>query len=357
MILEINKNLILRNFKSFLSKTIIPATISSIFFITYYFLKHEFRAFSFIGLVISLLCLLLALILFANSTRKVHVIWGFFNISVAIWGWGCFLVGTSYHNYLEALFSWKLFVFGITFIPVFCYHFISEYCCIKSKIFLYFCYAQAIAFSFINIFSNLLVDKLVFKFNEFYYLKANFLYSLFFLIWIIIVLVSFINLYRYYRVSTGLKRIQSAYLFYGMMVGFIGGSTTAPLAWDINIYPAGHFLTCFYAAVSTYAIFKYQLIDIKTAITRISLFLAVYTIVLGIPFAIAFGWQTELIELIGQNWWIVPLLSSTALATAGPFMYLHIQKKAEDRLLSEQRQYQSTLRKASLGMGVFSSWN
>jgi signal transduction histidine kinase len=39
------------------------------------------------------------------------------------------------------------------------------------------------------------------------------------------------------------------------------------------------------------------------------------------------------------------------LATAGPFIYLYFQKKAEDRLLQEQRQYQATLRQASMGMG------
>ncbi|MCA9409124.1 MAG: GAF domain-containing protein, partial [Candidatus Omnitrophica bacterium] len=35
----------------------------------------------------------------------------------------------------------------------------------------------------------------------------------------------------------------------------------------------------------------------------------------------------------------------------GPFIYFFIQKKAEDKLLKEQRQYQTTLSQASLGMG------
>ncbi len=38
-------------------------------------------------------------------------------------------------------------------------------------------------------------------------------------------------------------------------------------------------------------------------------------------------------------------------ATIGPFIYLYIQKRAEDRLLQEQRRYQATLRQASAGMG------
>ena len=40
------------------------------------------------------------------------------------------------------------------------------------------------------------------------------------------------------------------------------------------------------------------------------------------------------------------------LATVGgSFIYLYVQKRAEDRLLQEQRRYQATLRQASAGMG------
>ncbi|MFH1622384.1 MAG: GAF domain-containing sensor histidine kinase, partial [Candidatus Omnitrophota bacterium] len=51
-----------------------------------------------------------------------------------------------------------------------------------------------------------------------------------------------------------------------------------------------------------------------------------------------------------DKWWWVPMGLLTILATAGPFIYIFINKKAEDRLLREQRQYQNTLRQASSGM-------
>lgn len=41
----------------------------------------------------------------------------------------------------------------------------------------------------------------------------------------------------------------------------------------------------------------------------------------------------------------------TVLATGGPFIYLYIQKRAEEQLLKEQRRYQTTLSQASAGMG------
>lgn len=95
-------------------------------------------------------------------------------------------------------------------------------------------------------------------------------------------------------------------------------------------------------------IFSYM----KVIITRTGIFVIVYSLVLGIPFFLAFGLQSTLIALAGEKWWwMIPLVTSTLLATIGPYLYLHIQKRAEDQLLRDQRRYQSTLRKASLGMG------
>lgn len=39
-----------------------------------------------------------------------------------------------------------------------------------------------------------------------------------------------------------------------------------------------------------------------------------------------------------------------ALATVGPFIYIYVDRKAEERLLKEQRRYQETLKQASVGM-------
>ncbi|OGX40391.1 MAG: hypothetical protein A2984_01585, partial [Omnitrophica WOR_2 bacterium RIFCSPLOWO2_01_FULL_41_12] len=49
-------------------------------------------------------------------------------------------------------------------------------------------------------------------------------------------------------------------------------------------------------------------------------------------------------------WWMAPLILMGALATVGPFIYIFLQRKAEDRLLREQRRYQETLKQASVGM-------
>jgi len=152
------------------------------------------------------------------------------------------------------------------------------------------------------------------------------------------------------KTLTLLKRNQLKYVFIAYLIGS-GASVDYFGKYGFEIYPFGYINMICVVFVFTYAIIKYRLLDISVAITRTGIFVAVYGVVLGIPFALAFGCQQWLAALIGEKWWIVPLVSSTVLATAGPFIYLYIQKKAENRLLQEQKRYQATLRQASLGMG------
>jgi signal transduction histidine kinase len=90
--------------------------------------------------------------------------------------------------------------------------------------------------------------------------------------------------------------------------------------------------------------------DIKVAITRTGLFIAIYAIILGLPIAGAFWFKPGLISLFGANWWLASLVLTAALATSGPFVYIRLQKKVESTLLKEQRKYQETLKQASVGM-------
>lgn len=90
----------------------------------------------------------------------------------------------------------------------------------------------------------------------------------------------------------------------------------------------------------TYAIVKYQLMDIKITITRAGIFLTVYTFVLGIPFWVGYIIQS----------WIFAGASMVILATLGHLIYRNIHKKAEDIFFAEQRRYQKILLEAASGM-------
>lgn len=212
-------------------------------------------------------------------------------------------------------------------------------------------YAQAVIFSCLNVFSNSFITGVERKFPTLYWANVGFWYKPFIILYFIILTYAFYELILAYRVSSGNKKTQVGYFLLGMLVGFSGGLTNFLPCYSTAVYPVGNFTIPIYCLVVTYAILRYRLLDISIAVTRTGIFIAVYSLVLGIPFALAFGWHEKLNALLGSNWWMVPLVSSTILATAGPFIYLYIQKKAENRLLQEQKRYQATLRQASLGMG------
>jgi two-component system NtrC family sensor kinase len=304
----------------------------------------KFNLFIFSSLFLSLACIPLAVLIFLNARSRVHWLWGAFNVAVGVYGIGMFLAGIS-KNYEGAFFWWKIALFGVANIGLFFYFTIIEFCGIKQKrIWSYVVVIHGLIFSFLSLASNFIFDTLQYSFNDFYYYKAGFGWNIFFAIWFVIVFRSFILLFRFIQENKGFKATQAKYLFWGMLLGFTSGATASIPSWGIHIYPAWHFLVSIYAAICTYAIFKYQLMDIKLAITRLGVFVFVYSLVLGIPVWLGF-------KLLGNGLWLVPVTFMGVLATVGPFVYLYIQKRAEDRLLQEQRRYQATLRQASAGMG------
>ena len=158
---------------------------------------------------------------------------------------------------------------------------------------------------------------------------------------------AFFRFFRLYVKSTGLKRIQFLYItIANLTINIFSGFTNVFLLWfGIQKYIwLGPPLTLIWFSILCYAIFRYQIMDIRLAITRAGIFIFVYSVVLGIPFGVG-------MKYLGDGLWLVPVSLMAVFATIGPFIYLYIQKRAEEALLQEQRQYQMTLQQASLGMG------
>ena len=305
--------------------------------------------FSLSGLAVVLITSGLIVILAFRGKLYLHRIWMLFNIAVLIWGACSYFIGRETIPY-KALILWKIAHIGIILIPVFLYHFVSNFCNIQKQRILFYVYVQGLIFILFT-FSPFLLSGVRYVFHSFYYATPGYAYHIFTVLWISIVIYSHYLLFLQYFHADGVRRSQILYLFFGSFIGFSGGITYFLIGYGIDIYPVGNFTIPLYCLIVTYAILKYRLLDIALAVTRTGTFIIVYSLVLGIPFIFAFGWQKYFKELIGDIWWLVPLISSTVLATIGPSIYLFIQKKAEDKLLQEQRRYQTTLRRASLGMG------
>jgi len=293
-------------------------------------------------------CTILVIIILKFGKACIHRVWALFVAFVGIWEFGGFFISVADQD--QALFWWRFCHVGIIFLPVFLFHVTFLMCELKKKFFLYLAYCQAVFFIFYNFISNNFISGVRFSFSSFYYGTLGSVYHIFLCIWAIILGFSLVSLTLGLFRFSGLKRAQIKYFLILNLVGFSGGITNFLPAYGIDVYPFGSITTPLYCIISTYAILRYRLLDTTVVITRSAIFIAVYSVVLGIPIFLAFGFQPRLVDLLGIHWWALPLFCSTFLATVGPFVYLYIDRKAQDRILREQRSYQNVLRGASSGM-------
>ena len=307
--------------------------------------------FALAGLSLSIFCFGLALFILKFAKSKLHYIWAAFNTAVALWGFGTFLAGIS-KTPDQAVLAWRLAYLPCTFITIIFYHFICSFCHLKRGKTLVFAYAGGILFTPVIFFSDYFINSTLYLYNSIYYSKATTLFSIWLALFLSFVFLAFCELLKFIKTNEGVKRAQALYIFWGMALGWAGGLTTLVPPYNIKlIYPAWHFTICLYVFVMTYAIFKYQIMDMKIAVTRLGVFILVYSLVLGIPFGLTYWGKDYLLGTFGNNWYWIPLIATTLFATAGPFLYLYIQRKAEDQFFKEQRRYQATLRQASTHMG------
>ena len=283
---------------------------------------------------------------------------GFFCIVIVAWSFGALNFSTTLLK-KEAFFWWQVAYIGAIFSSPLYYHFIYSYLNLKSKFsrfILRLTYFLSFFFLFLNFFyAKIFIGDIRLVFNQFYWVdwvqSKNSLWLFYHIAfnWVLLT-YSFGLLIKAYFSSVGIVRNQMKYFIIGSVLGWVAAHGDHLLVFRINLYPYANFLMVIYPAIWAYAIIKYRLMDINIVITRTAIFVLVYSLILGLPLLMIYYLQNELVSWFGLSWWIVPFLCSTALATLGPFLYIYIDKRMEDKLLKEQKAYQSILRNASSGM-------
>ncbi len=312
----------------------------------------SFNPYSIPTLVISFFLFSLGILVFLkNKGKPANRSLFYMCFSTAVW---LFFESIAYNLTDENLANifMRISYLGVTFIAITMFHFIYNFLnLMKCRRFIIVFYCLGIFESISILYGNLII-KGVKKYFWGYYPLAGSFHLVFLILFISLIVTCVILLIlSYLKTQTlSIRKQQIKYVLFAIFV-FDFSSVDFIANYGISWYPSGYLTTTFLLVVITYSIIKYRLLNITELITKTGIFIAVYSLVLGIPFAIAFGWQEKIEGLFGDNWWIVPLLISTLLATIGPFIYLYIQKRAEDTLLQEQRKYQTTLRQASSGMG------
>ncbi|MFA5118147.1 MAG: ATP-binding protein [Candidatus Omnitrophota bacterium] len=306
------------------------------------------------ALLTSITTLFLGLfVLFRGGTkRKSYFIFTLYTLSISLWS---FSVSRFDSTLIDDVLFWGRFLhMGAIFIPIFGLHFILHLLEInkQNKAIIISSYAVGAVFTYFNLFTLKLIKGITYRSNYSFPTPST-LYPAFFLFFVLCTGFCLMKLYFGFKDSKSEIANQRKYLFWGSLIGYTGGLNNFLITANIEIFPLhpfGVYAILIYVAISTYAIIRYRLMDISVAVTRTGVFVAVYTIVLGIPFAVAYFLRLWLIGIFDINWWAIPLSIMAVLATVGPFIYIYFERKAEDRLLKEQKRYQNTLRQASIGM-------
>jgi len=302
-------------------------------------------------ILVSLFLLGLVYIILRHSPKRaLNIVLSLVCIGGSIWLSCIGLIYIFAENKFLIDFFAKMVHVGSTFIIFFYFYFTHSFLKIKNKIPIICSGIIATIFIILFLTTNLLLNG----FYNFYwgaYPKAT--------KWHLIYLSYAIGSFMYclillFKASKNkqyspLEIVRIKYVFWAYLFGNIAAIDWIP-NYGLEIYPFGYINILIFTTIITLAIIRYRLMDIKVAITRAGLFIAVYTLVLGLPFAVAVWFKDWFIERFGASWWMAPLGLMALLATAGPFIYIFLERRAEDRLLREQRNYQNTLKQASVGM-------
>ncbi len=170
----------------------------------------------------------MALILFCTSRgRKQNIIWGYFCIAVAFWGWGAYQFSLA-STLSTATFWWQFANIGTVFSPILYYHFVSTYTDRRNKFLLMSIYVVGVGVLMINFFAReIYIGELRFMFGEFYYhdwtIKKTPIYMIFYIAYFwILMLYSFFLLLRKFISSAGILRNQIKYFIVAMSIGWVG---------------------------------------------------------------------------------------------------------------------------------------
>ncbi|MHA1660370.1 MAG: histidine kinase dimerization/phospho-acceptor domain-containing protein, partial [Promethearchaeota archaeon] len=222
------------------------------------------------GLLIAISSFSFGIFVFIKGHRsKANVVWSIFVFTVGIWGIGGFLVGTTKDAEI-AIIWWRIAHIGIIFIPILFWHYVGIFLNIINKREMIILYSIGLAFLFFNLFTNLFINNARLVFDSFYYdSPPTFLYVIFTFFWITGIIYPHYRLLRQYYIERGIKKQQIKYFFLATAIGFTGGLTSFLPVFKIDIYPYLNFTVPLYPIIMSYAIVKYELLNIRVFGARI----------------------------------------------------------------------------------------
>ncbi|MCD6528537.1 hypothetical protein J7K44_02770, partial [bacterium] len=233
-----------------------------------------------------------------NPKRKVNQLLGLMCLAVAFWAisYGIWLLQDK-DNYRGGLLWARMLNFGALFIPISLSWWVLTLLGIENKkknkiilisglLFTLFLACFAFPFSpFTHYYVRSVESELFFPFWP----KPGILYH-FYIVFCYGGLVGYALyfLFKYYRRTTGYKKVQLKYVILGAILGFGGGATNYFLWYDIPIAPWGNPLVVTFPILFSYGVIRYQFMDIRWVLGRSGIYSLSFLIILLYIFAFLF---------------------------------------------------------------------
>ncbi|MFH1875316.1 MAG: ATP-binding protein [Candidatus Omnitrophota bacterium] len=298
----------------------------------FYFVSH---------LAAALLVLFFSFFVFIkNKKSKVNLSFSIFGSTIFSWLLFSSFAAISAEKEMN-LFWFKMSYMGIILIPHTFLYFVSCVTEKKNTFIIFFSWLYAFSFILLLWFTNLFIVG-IYEYPWGVYPRAFPISHLLFLSSFIILFVCAIRalisrVIEKANVTT--EKLRATYILMGTLFG-VCGSVDFLANYGINFYPSGFIFMILYPSILSYAILKYRLMDIRVALTRAGIFIAVYTFVLGIPLLI--GFKTDK--------WLWAMLLMGVLSSVGPFVYSYLRQQIENAIFKEQQRYQQAIKELAKRM-------
>jgi len=130
------------------------------------------------------------------------------------------------------------------------------------------------------VFSPIFISNISTKYLMKYWAEPGLLFYFYTLHFFVFSFISSCLLFYYYNKSSGKIKTQLKIILWGVILGYIGGSTNYFLWYNINIYPYGNILVSLFVIFSAYAIAAHHLMDITLVIRKSTVSLLSFSTIL-----------------------------------------------------------------------------
>jgi signal transduction histidine kinase len=302
--------------------------------------------FAFIGLLVGIFCILLSAIALFFGRTQTHRLLMLFNMACAVWGFGLFLAGIA-NAEAQAIRGWQIANTGGIFIGPLFYHMVSAFRGVMNKKVIYLGYSCAIAFLIALIGTAYVVNKTRFVF-DIYYMEMTPTYLIGVILYLYFVFLAYFNLIVFRRKTKGYKHIQSSYIAYGFLFGFVGATTSFLPMFRIDVlYPFGNIGIVIYCLVLSYAILRHRLMDFKIVIKRSLVYSLSLGILIGFFIMLVVTMTKYLSEYAGISHFTITVISSLIIVILFAPVKKRIQLFTDKVFFKTTYNYYETVQKIS----------